>query len=172
MQGEENSHLSGYLSAANAVGCLSGALLGVFVLVPLGGSEISLKALVGLLAVFWALFLMREPLPPKRLATAAGAAAMLLAVLFVGSWNWGTLTSGLGNFFGQGPVHSVEPSEAAHQQAQWNGDGGGPQERLPNAPPTHEDVAEQVVLRPQALECSDDTKRLGQLRTAAVCPIP
>jgi spermidine synthase len=111
LQGERNAHLSGYLSAANALGCLSGALLGIFVLVPLAGSEVSLKALALILALFWVLFLLREPLPPKRLATAAVTAAILLVVLLVRWWNWGTLTAGLGNFFGQAPVAAGAPQQ-------------------------------------------------------------
>jgi spermidine synthase len=107
LRGERNAHLSGYLSAANALGCLSGALLGIFVLVPLAGSEVSLKVLVLVLALFWVLFLLREPVPPKRLATAAVTAAILLAVLLGRWWNWGTLTAGLGDFFGQATIHAA-----------------------------------------------------------------
>jgi spermidine synthase len=112
LQGERNAHLSGYLSAANALGCLSGALLGIFVLVPVAGSEVSLKALVLVLALFWILFLLREPFERKRLATAAVTAAILLAVLLFRWWNWGSLTAGLGNFFGQAPLAAGAPQQS------------------------------------------------------------
>ena len=115
LQGESDAHLSGYLSAANALGCLSGALLAVFVLIPLAGSEVSLKILALVLAIFWVLFLLREPLPRKRMATVAVAAAILLVVLVSRWWNWGTLTAGLGNYFGQAPIHaSAAPESATH----------------------------------------------------------
>jgi spermidine synthase len=106
LDGDRNAHLCGYLSAANAVGCLSGALLGIFGLVPLVGSEVSLKALVLILALFWILFLKREPLTRRRVATAAAAGAILMIALLARWWNWGTLTAGLGNHFGQAPVHA------------------------------------------------------------------
>jgi spermidine synthase len=53
--------------------------------------------------LFWVLFLVREPLPRRRLVGAAAIAAMLLAVLLGRWWNWGLLTAGLGNSFGQKP---------------------------------------------------------------------
>jgi spermidine synthase len=106
-QGERESYVAGHLSAANALGCLCGALLGVFVLMPLAGSEVSLKILVVVLAVFWVLFLLRDPLPPRRLATAGVAATILLIVLLGRWWNWGTLTAGSGNYFGQASARST-----------------------------------------------------------------
>ena len=110
VQGERESYVAGHLSAANALGCLCGALLGVFVLVPLAGSEVSLKILVVVLAVFWMLFLLRETLSPRRLATAGVAATILLIVLFGRWWNWGTLTAGSGNYFGQASARSAAPA--------------------------------------------------------------
>jgi spermidine synthase len=94
VDGEHNTYLAGRLSAANTLGCLSGALLAVFVLVPVAGSEASLKALVLVSALFWILFLVREPLSRRRSASAAAVAVVLLTVLLGRWWNWELLTAG------------------------------------------------------------------------------
>lgn len=106
LRGEENAWLSGYLSAANSLGCLTGALLGIFVLIPLAGSEISLKAIILLLGLFWFLFLQHEPLPNGRLLRVALVAGVLASLTLGRWWDWGSLTAGLGNYFGQAPTHS------------------------------------------------------------------
>jgi hypothetical protein len=86
--------LAGYLWGAYALGWLSGTVLAMFVLVPLAGAEVSLKALVLVLGVFWAAFLRREPFSRRRIATSAAVAVVLLAVLLGRWWNWGLLTAG------------------------------------------------------------------------------
>jgi spermidine synthase len=100
---EEGSHLAGYLSAANSLGCLSGALLGVFVLIPLIGSELSLKLICLVTSVFWLLFLLQERPNPRRLRTAAVGAFCVGAILVGLHWQWGALTAGTGNYYG--PKH-------------------------------------------------------------------
>src|SRR5271165_3793177 len=57
---EDNAWFAGYLSAANSVGCLTGALLSTFVLIDRLGSELSLKAITLILGVLWLLFDLRE----------------------------------------------------------------------------------------------------------------
>ena len=101
LEGEGNSHLSGYLSAANSLGCLTGALAGVFVLIPWLGSESSLKFVVLTLAIFWLLFLFEERPDGRRLAWAAAMAVCAAAILVSIHWNWGSLTGGTGNYYGQ-----------------------------------------------------------------------
>ena len=101
LEGEGNSHLSGYLSAANSLGCLTGALLGVFVLIPLLGSELSLKVIGLALAAFWLLFLLQERPTPRRLRLAAATAVCAAAILVSIHWDWETLTAGVGNYYGQ-----------------------------------------------------------------------
>ena len=109
LEGGGNSHLSGYLSAANAVGCLTGALVGVFVLIPRLGSELSLKAIALVLVAFWLLFLRRERPLPRRFRLAVAMAICVAATLFSIHWDWGKLTAGTGNYFGQRPP-KVGPS--------------------------------------------------------------
>jgi predicted membrane-bound spermidine synthase len=75
LEGDGNSHLCGYLSAANSLGCLTGALLGVFVLIPSLGSELSLKWIGLALAAFWLLFLVQERPPVRQLCLAAAMAS-------------------------------------------------------------------------------------------------
>ena len=97
-QGEGKAHLAGFMSAANALGCLTGALAGVFVLLPLAGSEVALKGLVLVLALIWGRFLVHEPIHRQRLAAAAVAGAIVVIVLLGRWWNWGMLTEGRGNY--------------------------------------------------------------------------
>ena len=101
LEGEGNSYLSGYLSAANSFGCLTGALLGVFVLIPSLGSELSLKVIALLLAAFWLLFLLQERPTRRRLALAAATTVCIATTLVSLHWDWATLTAGTGNYFGQ-----------------------------------------------------------------------
>jgi spermidine synthase len=101
LEGEGNSYLSGYLSAANSLGCLTGALLGVFVLIPSLGSELSLKLIALVLAAFWLLFLLQERPAPRRLRLAAATALCAAAILASLHWDWATLTAGTGNYYGQ-----------------------------------------------------------------------
>jgi spermidine synthase len=101
LEGEGNSYMSGYLSAANSLGCLTGAWLGLFVLIPCFGSEVSLKLITLVLAVFWVLFLFQERPTPRRLRLAAAMAVCAAASLVSLHWDWATLTAGTGNYFGQ-----------------------------------------------------------------------
>lgn len=105
--GHGNSYLAGYLSAANSLGCLTGALLGTFVLVPMVGSELSLKLLIVILGAFWLLFLRREPLTLSRWARTAVVAAAILCVIGYWHWDWRVLTVGFGNYFGAAPLPPV-----------------------------------------------------------------
>jgi spermidine synthase len=111
LEGDGNSHLSGYLSAANSLGCLTGALLGVFVLIPALGSELSLKVICLALAAFWLLFLLQEQPTPRRLGLAVAKAMCAVAILGSLHWNWATLTAGTGNYYGQvsGPARPAAP---------------------------------------------------------------
>jgi spermidine synthase len=108
LEGDGNSHLSGYLSAANSVGCLMGALLGVFVLIPRLGSEVSLKLISLVLAACW-LVLLRQERPSARRLRAIGAMSICAVALLISfRWDWTTLTAGAGNYYGQ--RHPPAPS--------------------------------------------------------------
>jgi spermidine synthase len=98
LQGAGKAYLAGYMSAANGLGCLAGALSCFFGLLPLAGSEVALKGLVLLLALFWVGLLVREPLPRKRLVAAAVVGAIVVIVLLGRWWNWGMLTGGPGRY--------------------------------------------------------------------------
>src|SRR5262249_30101609 len=109
--------MAGYMSAANSVGCLTGALLSTFVLVPAFGSEVSLKLIIVVLAVFWAAFFRYEGSPRKsRTMVMAGAISVLLLCSVTWHWDWSRITSGWGQYFGEnvskaGKIH--ETMEAA-----------------------------------------------------------
>lgn len=109
-QSDRHSYLAGYLSAANSLGCLTGALLGTFVLIPKLGSELSLKCIIVVMALFWLLFLRRQPFTPARCARTAIITAGILAMVAFRHWDWKVLTSGIGNYFGSGGAVLVTQS--------------------------------------------------------------
>ncbi len=99
---EENAGFAGYLSAANSIGCLAGALLSTFVLINRLGSEMSLKAITLILAGLWLVFDIREPkhgFRPRLIS--AGMAGMLVWGATAVKWNWSYLTSGASMYFGE-----------------------------------------------------------------------
>jgi spermidine synthase len=102
------SPLAGYISAANALGCLSGALLGIFVLVPRAGAELSLKVIVVALSAFWLLFVRQESPNRHRVMRTAVVAVAILVMVGTWHWSWGPLTAGTGNYFGHKPVQDIE----------------------------------------------------------------
>jgi len=113
---EENAWFAGYLSAANSIGCLAGALLSTFVLVNRLGSELSLKVITLTLGGLWLFFDLREPKHGfrPRLVTAVMAGMLIWGATAV-TWNWSYLTSGASMYFGEAawsapPTNSPAPS--------------------------------------------------------------
>jgi spermidine synthase len=111
---------SGLMAAANAVGCVLGALVGGFVLIPGPGSELTLRALCGVvlglglaLALGLVLRLGRGPAP--RLRRPLLVALVLLGVLGCAAlakeepWDRLRLTSGTNVYFA--PTHVGSDSE-------------------------------------------------------------
>ena len=99
--------LLGYMTGANAIGCVLGALAATFLLIPRLGSEWSLRWFTIILALCGIAVLKFE-----RQRTRDGwVAAAMLALLAVGfpAWNRGVLTSGANVYFG----HDVPGSTAA-----------------------------------------------------------
>jgi spermidine synthase len=119
LEGDGNSHLSGYLSASNSLGCLTGALAGVFAAIPFVGSELTLKLIALALIAFWLLFLRHEGPAPSRLRL--GVAGALFAALVVGTlhWNWAPLTSGTGNYYGQKRLPSMPAAPGVKYSTQF-----------------------------------------------------
>lgn len=96
-----NSYLIGYLNTANSIGCLAGALLGIFFLIPVVGSEWSLKSIVVALILVGLGFLYYEH--PSRKALIKAAVGSALVVLYACSWHWNhaLMTSGINVYFGR-----------------------------------------------------------------------
>jgi spermidine synthase len=109
----ENDWLAGYLSASNSIGCLTGALLAVFVFVPYAGSEASLKAVIVILAGLCVIFRFREPIAgasPRAVAVISAVAFCVAAV--PRHWEWKSLTSGAAMYFGEGVASVSAPPSA------------------------------------------------------------
>ncbi|MBZ5675657.1 MAG: fused MFS/spermidine synthase [Acidobacteriia bacterium] len=102
--GERDGHawLAGYLGASNALGCLIGALVATFVLIPTIGSENSIKLVILTLAGLCLVFRFREP----RAGSSPRAVAVLSVAMFAVAtiprhWEWQSLTSGAAMYFGE-----------------------------------------------------------------------
>jgi spermidine synthase len=115
---DADARMAGYLSASNSLGCLLGAVMATFILVPLFGSEISLKLLVLTLGILGILFRLREP---DRGASPRLASFLALAMLAIAAlprqWNWEALTSGQAMYFGEArsassPEQSTRPEQS------------------------------------------------------------
>ena len=102
----------GYVSTANSLGCLSGALLGVFVMIPKFGSENSLKVIVVALIVVSLLFLWQGR--PARTEWVRVATLSLICLSLAYYWNWDRrlLTAGLNLYFGTS-IGSTDSSDKA-----------------------------------------------------------
>ncbi len=101
------THLVGYLNAANSAGCLVGAALGLFVLIPGLGAESSMKLMIALLLALGCLATFREQ--PQRMRRQLITGAAVLAALFFLHWNRFVLTSGANVYFGS----DVERNDSA-----------------------------------------------------------
>ncbi|MCX6623713.1 MAG: hypothetical protein NTY38_22115 [Acidobacteria bacterium] len=95
---DARTHLVGYLNAANSAGCLFGAALGLFVLIPGLGAEASMKLMIAVLLALGCLATLREQ--PARLRRQLITATLMVAALSVMHWNRFVLTSGANVYFG------------------------------------------------------------------------
>jgi spermidine synthase len=105
---DSDARLAGYLSASNSLGCLLGAVLATFVLVPLLGSEVSLKLIVMTLGILAVLFRLRESdaeASPRIVSFIA--LAMLATAALPRHWEWQALTSGQAMYFGEARIPST-----------------------------------------------------------------
>jgi spermidine synthase len=99
---DSDARLAGYLSASNSLGCLLGALLATFVLVPFLGSEASLKLIVMTLGILAVLFRLRESDTGASPRMVSYIALMMLATAALPRhWEWQALTSGQAMYFGE-----------------------------------------------------------------------
>jgi spermidine synthase len=107
--------LLGYMTGANAIGCVLGALAATFLLIPRLGSEWSLRWFTIILALCGITVLKFEG---QRLRDGWIAAAVLalLAVAFP-AWNRGVLTSGANIYFGHDVPGSSVTAPAASAPA-------------------------------------------------------
>jgi spermidine synthase len=116
----EHSYFVGYLNTANALGCLSGAIAGLFLFIPVWGSEASLKAFAAILFTLSIPFVLcqRENRGPALRRTLR--AAVVICCLFFLHWNRTLLTSGLNVYAGSKDLtsiftHSSKPGSPSDQ---------------------------------------------------------
>ena len=105
---DNSAFFAGYLSAANSLGCLLGAVFATFVLVPMLGSELSLKFIIVILAALSLCFRLQESDAgaSPRLVAVLGLAMVLVATV-PRHWEWKYLTSGMATYFGEAAQESV-----------------------------------------------------------------
>lgn len=100
--------LLGYITGANAIGCVTGALAATFILIPDVGAEWSLRWFTIALTLCGVAVLARDRLPMRDGWVAAGILAVL--TLAFPAWNRRILTSGANVYFGHdAPGASVAP---------------------------------------------------------------
>ncbi len=108
------SYLVGYLNTWNALGCLVGAVSGVFLLIPILGAEWSLKLIVFAALAVGFVFAWRENPAAKAVIRAALGIAIVLTYALLIKWDHRLLASGLNVFFGQ-PSSNASASPPAAQ---------------------------------------------------------
>lgn len=103
----------GYLNLANSVGCLAGAILGVFFFIPVLGTEWSLKIIVVALAVTGSVFLWRERPGRTAFLKTVGAGTLFFGYALTWHWNQLLLTSGQNTYFGRSDKPAVPAKSAS-----------------------------------------------------------
>lgn len=95
------AYLVGYLNTWNSLGCIAGAILGIFFLIPVLGAEWSLRAtVIGVLGV-GLLFLWRENPSRKVMVRAVLGIALVLTYALLWRWDHRMISSGMNVYFGQ-----------------------------------------------------------------------
>lgn len=116
IQPDPDARLAGYLCASNSLGCLLGALMATFLLVPSLGSEISIKLLVLTLGILGVLFRLRESDAAASPRLVSFLALIMLAIASIPRhWEWKALTSGQAMYFGE--ARKASAPEAASDQS-------------------------------------------------------
>lgn len=115
--GRDRAATAGRLGAANAAGCVLGALAAAFLLLPRLGSEASLLAISGAYALCGAALLLVAP--TGRARTVAGFATLTVLAVTASrpAWNLLSLTSGQHVYFRLGHVGSASSLLFFHEDA-------------------------------------------------------
>ncbi len=117
-QRDGNAWLAGYLNASNALGCLTGALLATFVLIPRIGSENSIKLVILVLAALCLVFRFREPRAGSSPRSVAVLSVLMFAVAIIPRhWQWEALTSGAAMYFGEASTHPETAAAVPSQRS-------------------------------------------------------
>ena len=95
------SYLVGYVNTWNSLGCLMGAVAGIFFLIPVLGAEWSLKLIIVTALAVSLLFLWRENPSRKALNKALAGVAIVLLYAALCKWDKRLIASGMNVYFGQ-----------------------------------------------------------------------
>src|SRR5690606_10362859 len=106
---------AGYLGGMNAVGCVLGALLTGFVLIPTLGSELTLKALGLSLVLCCAVLALRLGARIQRIVATGVVAAVAIPVTLSPPWDRLALTSGEHVYFERNQVWPESRIEFFHE---------------------------------------------------------
>jgi spermidine synthase len=158
-----HSYLVGYLNTWNSLGCLVGAITGIFLLIPVLGAEWSLKLIIVASLGVSVLFLWRENPTRKMWKTALGGAAIVLVYAAVTRWDHRLIASGMNAYFGQ--VASASKPKTPDRDAELiffdeSAQGGVTSVVEFTDPKSH--AKERVLLTNGKFEGSDDLESQGR----------
>ena len=101
------SYLVGYLNTANSLGCILGAIAGIFLLIPALGAEWSLKLIILIALAMGMLFAFREGQSRRKLLRTAEGIFLVALCAIVCRWDHRLIAAGLNVYFGQ-----TQPTES------------------------------------------------------------
>jgi len=174
LEGPGRSYLTGYLNTWNSLGCLAGAIAGVFLLVPFLGAEWSLKVIIiGCLAL-GILFVWIETPSRKVLVRTALGVGLVLAYALVIHWDQRLLTSGINIYFGRQPDTTSDVSSPLHRKERivfFEEDVQGGMTSVMEVQTVETGAREKVLLTNGKFEGTDSFPNQGQAQVAfAVIP--
>jgi len=159
---EQRSFLVGYVSTGNSLGCLAGTITGIFFLIPVLGSERSLKLIILSVAAIGVLFLRREAANRKEALAGIAGFAVLLALAGAFHWERLVLTSGINTYFGGvGPSAAVQGPDRSLEMIFFHEDPQGGMTTVLQFTRRDNGAQERVLLSNGKFEGSDDLEKQG-----------
>jgi spermidine synthase len=111
------AELIGRMGAVNSAGCVLGALLGSFWMLPALGSELSLCCMTAALALAGLLIIVRGGVSRRLYWAGLGAASIVILSFLAPAWNRLALTSGVNVYFALNNVFADSRLQYFHEDA-------------------------------------------------------